>query len=204
MSGSTAVGPHLRTSALWARLEISAVAMMAVGMALCALPLLEAPAPEALEGALAATANAFAAFILGELLAVPFASWFGEKRSRRLARPVGAAIGLVSTLAGVTASSAAARVAWYALAGAGAETANAWIMGNAVTSPLLRRGRELLALLATCAVVLALELGLYVAASGPPQGLRTVLVCCAGQATVVLLAVLYALYPPAPSPLPLG
>ncbi|HEY6006347.1 MAG TPA: hypothetical protein VIV57_25935 [Anaeromyxobacter sp.] len=204
MSEAIAGGRQPRISSLWARLEISAVGMMAVGMVLCALPLLRISASDALEDALAATGNAFAAFILGELLCVPFASWFGEKRSRGLARPLGAALGLVSALAGVSASSAAARVAWYALAGVGAETAQAWIMGNAVRSPLLRRGPELLALLATCAVVLALELGLYLVASGPPQGIRTVVVCCAGQATVILLAVLYALYPPPPSTLPLG
>lgn len=204
MSEAIAGGPHARVSSLWARLEISAAGMMAVGMVLCSLPLLRITAPEALEDALAATGNAFAAFILGELLCVPFASWFGEKRSRGLARPLGAALGLVSALAGVGASSAAARVAWYALAGFGAETAHAWIMGGAVRSPLLRRGPELAALLATCAVLLAVELGLYVVASGPPQGIRTVVVCCAGQATVVILAVLYALYPPSPSPLPLG
>jgi hypothetical protein len=204
MSEAIAGGSHPRAYSLWARLEVSAVGMMAVGMVLCALPLLRISAPEALDDALAATGNAFAAFILGELLCVPFASWFGEKRSRALALPLGAALGLVSALAGVGASSAAARAAWYALAGVGAETAHAWVMGSAVRSPLLRRGPELVALLATCAAVLALELGLYLAASGPPQGIRTVIVCCAGQATVILLAVLYALYPPPPSPLPLG
>jgi hypothetical protein len=204
MSEAIAGGSHPRAYPLWARLEFSAVGMMAVGMVLCALPLLRISAPEALDDALAATGNAFAAFILGELLCVPFASWFGEKRSRALARPLGAALGLVSALAGVGASSAAARAAWYALAGVGAETAHAWVMGSAVRSPLLRRGPELVALLATCAAVLGLELGLYLAASGPPQGIRTVIVCCAGQATVILLAVLYALYPPPPSPLPLG
>jgi hypothetical protein len=205
MRGAIAGGdPRHRASSPWVRLEVSVVGMMALGMVLCSLPLLEASAPGSLDDALAATGNAFAAFILGELLCVPFASWFGEKRSRALARPVGAAVGLVSVLAGVGASGAVARVAWYALAGFGAETAHAWIMGNAVRSPLLRRGPELLGLLASCAAALAVEVGLYVAASGPPQGIRTFVACCAGQAAVILLAVLYALYPPSPSTLPLA
>ena len=197
-------GSHHPGALAWARLEVSVVAMMAVGMVLSARPLLAAPAPEALEDALAATGNAFAAFIIGELLCVPFAAWFGETGSRRIVRPIGAALGLVATIAGMSARSAAARAAWYALAGVGAEAAQAWIMGNAPRSPLLRRGPELAVLVATCAAVLALEIGLYAAASGPAQGLRTFAVCCAGQAAVIVLAVLYALYPPAPSTFPIA
>lgn len=205
MSASIAHGsPHAGVVALWARLEVSAVGMMGVGMLLSARPLLEASAPGALEDALAATGNAFAAFIFGELLCVPFAAWFGEKRSCRLARPICAALGLVATVAGMGARSAAARAVWYGLAGVGAEAAHAWIMGSAAKSPLLRRGPELLALLVTCAAVLVFELGLYVAASGPPQGIRTVTACLAGQATVIVLAVLYVLYPPSPSTYPIG
>lgn len=208
MSASIAGGAHRSPQpgalALWARLEVSAIAMMAVGMVLSARPLLGASAPEAVEDALAATGNAFAAFILGELLCVPFAAWFGEKRSRRIVRPIGAALGLVATVAGIGAQSAAARAAWYVLAGVGAEAAQAWIMGNAPRSPLLRRGPELIVLVATCAAVLALEIGLYAAASGPAQGIRTLAVCCAGQAAVIVIAVLYALYPPSPSSYPIA
>lgn len=195
---------HPGVLALWARLEVSAIAMMAVGMVLSARPLLGASAPEAVEDALAATGNAFAAFILGELLCVPLAAWFGEKRSRGIVRPIGAALGLVATIAGMSAQSAAARAVWYALAGVGAEAAQAWIMGNAPTSSLLRRGPELIVLVATCAAVLAVEIGLYAAAAGPAQGLRTFAVCCAGQAVVIVLAVLYALYPPSPSTFPIA
>lgn len=196
-------GPHAGVLAPWARLEVSAVAMMAIGLVLCARPLLDASQPEALDDALAATGNAFAAFLMGELLCMPFAAWFGEKRSRRIARPICAALGLVATVAGMSARSAAARAAWYALAGVGAEAAHAWAMGNAPRSPLLRPGIELLVLVATCAAVLALALGLY-AASGPPEGFRTFAVCCAGQAAVIVLVVLYALYPPTPSSYPIA
>lgn len=197
-------GSHAGVIALWARLEISAVAMMAVGLVLSARPLLEVSAPQALDDALAATGNAFAAFLMGELLCMPFAAWFGETRSRRIARPICAALGLVATVAGMSARSAAARAAWYALAGVGAEAAHAWIMGNAPRSPLLRRGLELTVLVATCAAVLALAIGLYAAASGPPQGIRTFALCCAGQAAVIVLVVLYALYPPTPSTYPIA
>lgn len=205
MSASLArFNPHAGVLPLWARLEISAVAAMALGVALCAVPLLAAAAPAALEDALAATANAFAAFIIAELLCLPLATWLGEKRSRRIVRPAGVALGLLATVAGMSARTAAARAAWYALAGVGAETARAWIMDAALRSPLLRRGAELLVLGATCLAVLGIALGAYLAASGPAQGLRTLLVCSAGQATVVVLAVAYTLWPPVPSRFPTG
>jgi hypothetical protein len=198
MSPSIAqAGSQPRVLALWARVEISTIAAMAIAVVLCARPLLQAPG-EALEDVLAATGNAFAAFIIAELVCMPFATWFGEARSRAFAWPV-VALGLVSTMAAIDATSAAVRALCYGLAGAGAEAARAWIAGSAVRSPLLRRGPELLAIAATCAAALALVVGLYVAASGPPQGIRTLVVCCAGQATVIVLAVLHALHPPSPS-----
>lgn len=196
--------PHAEVLTLWARLALSAGAVMAVGTVLCALPLLEAPTPPALEDAVAATGNAFSAFIIAELLCLPFGTWFGERRSRRLARPIAVALGLLATIAGMSARSAAVRTIWYALAGIGAETARAWIMGGAVRSPLLPRRPELLVLATTCLAVVALALVLYVAAEGPAQGLHTLLVCSAGQATVIVLAVVYTLWPPAPSSFPIA
>jgi MFS family permease len=205
MSASLArFNPHAGALALWARLEVSAVAAMALAVVLCAAPLLEAAAPAALEDALPATANAFAAFVIAELVCLPLATWLGEKRSRRLVRPLGVVLGLLATVGGMSAGTAATRAAWYALAGVGAELARAWIMDAALRSPLLRRGAELLVLGATCLAVLGLALGAYVAASGPAQDLRTLLVCSAGQATVVFLAVAYTLWPPAPSSFPTG
>ncbi|HEU4386020.1 MAG TPA: hypothetical protein VFR85_21225 [Anaeromyxobacteraceae bacterium] len=181
---------------LWARLEISTVAMMAIGAVLCGWPLLEASTPAALDDALAATGNAFAAFVIGELLCVPFATLIGEKRCRRLVRPAAAGLGLVCTLAGMSARSAAARTAWYTLAGLGAAAAHAWITGNAVESPLLRRGPVFLAILATCAVVLALELGLYLLAAGPQRGIGIVVACGAAQGAVIVAAGLNRVDPP--------
>ncbi|HUL59458.1 MAG TPA: hypothetical protein VLU43_09300 [Anaeromyxobacteraceae bacterium] len=195
---------HHEVLALWTRLELSAVATMVVGVAFCAGPLLGVSPHGTAEDGLAATGNAFAAFLFGELVCMPFGAWFGEGRKRAIVRPAGAALVLVSAIAATGARSAEARATWYWLAGVGTEATRAWIAGNAVKSPLLRRGPELLALATTCTAVLALGVGLFALTSLPPPGLRTLACCCAGQEAVVVLAVLQTLYPPSPSRLPLG
>jgi hypothetical protein len=188
--------------AVWARLELSVIAMMVLGVALSARPLLSAEGGVA--EALRRTVDAFAAFMMGELLCMPVAAWFDESRRWRRIRPLVAAAGVAGAVAGLAASSPAARALGWALAGAGAEAAQAWIAGGAVRSPLLRRPRELLAISSTCVVALALGIGYYVLASGPPAGIRTVVACCVGQATVVVLTALHTLYPPDPAALPRG
>jgi hypothetical protein len=181
--------------ALWARLELSVVLWMVLAIVLSARPLLEV-STAGLQRALSTTATVFGAFMLGELVGMSAAAWLRGTRSGRVVRPIAAVIGLASAIVGMFVASTTAGVACYALAGAGAEVVAASTMRDAVTSPLLRRSTELVALTATCAAVVAVGAGIYFLASGPPQGIWTFVVCGAGQVAVVLITVLYALYPP--------
>jgi len=189
--------------ALWARLELSVVLWMVLAIVLSARPLLEV-STAGLKVALSTTATSFGAFMLGELVGMSAAAWLRGTRRGRVVGPIAAVVGLASAVAGLVVASPGAWAACYALAGAGAEVVAASTMGDAVTSPLLRRSTELVVLAATCAAVVAVALGIYLAASAPPQGIWTFALCGAGQAAVVLITVLYALYPPRESEAPLA
>jgi len=189
--------------AVWARLELSVVFSMVLAFLLSARPLLDV-STLGLPGALAATANVFAAFMLGELVGMPLAAWFREARSWRLVRPLVAAIGLGCAIAGIVVTGPGARAACYGVAGIGAEVVATWIMDEPARSPLLRRRTELLVLAATCAVLLASGALLLLLAAGPLQGAWALALCGAGQAAVVLITVVYTLYPPGPSTFPLA
>jgi MFS family permease len=189
--------------AVWARLELSAIVWMVLGVLLSARPLLEV-STAGLQGALATTANVFSAFILGELVGMPVAAWLRGAPGGRVVRPVAAVVGIACAVAGIVAVSPGARAVCYGLAGAGAEVVASSLMTDSVKSPLLRRSTELVVLAATCAAVVGLGAGLFLAASGPPQVLWALALCGAGQATVVLITVTYTLYPPPRSEFPLA
>ena len=189
--------------AVWARLELSVVLSMVLAFVLSARPLLEV-STMGLPAALAMTAKVFAAFMLGELVGMPLTAWFREARSWRLIRPLVAAMGLGCAIAGIVVSSPGTRAACYGIAGVGAEVVATWIMDEPARSPLLRRRTELLVLAATCAVVLVSGTGLLLVAAGPLSGVWALALCGAGQAAVVLITVVYTLYPPPPSAFPLA
>jgi hypothetical protein len=189
--------------AVWARLELSVVLSMVLAFVLSARPLVEV-STTGLPAALATTGKVFAAFMLGELVGMPLTAWFREARGWRLVRPLLAAMGLGCAIAGIVVTGPAARAACYGIAGMGAEVVATWIMDEPARSPLLRRRTELLVLAATCAVVLVSGTGLLVVAAGPLTGLWPLALCGAGQAAVVLITVVYTLYPPPPSSFPLA
>jgi len=197
---ATARSPVL---AIWTRLELSVVLWMVLAILLSARPLLEV-STAGLQRALSTTATVFGAFMIGELVGMSAAVWLRGTPSGRIVRPIAAAVGLASAIAGMFVASTGAGVACYALAGAGAEVVAASTMGDAVTSPLLRRTTELVVLAATCSAVVVVGALIYLLASGPPQGIWTLVVCGAGQVAVVLITVFYALYPPRESDAPLA
>jgi hypothetical protein len=203
MIGSVTNG-HARALGAWVRLEAAAVAFMVVAVGLCAFPLHRAPA-DLLQDALAVTANAFAAFVIGEVLGIAICAGLREGRLARVAFASGAVLGAASTVAALQVDSAGARAAWYALTGLAAVTVFARTVGSAVEARAVRRGPCLLATGATtCVAVAALELGARVAAAGPAEEIRALVLCGAAQGAVLVTAALFILYPPPPTTLAVG
>lgn len=187
----------------WLELLAGVVAMMVIGSALYAWPLLRAGPGPGLRASLAAVENAFAAFILAETLFVPFEGWLGDRHGRWLLVTAGAALVAAGAYAGSRAGGVRAQVGWYVLGGIG----SGLIYGGTVAKVLKRfTDRKALCIGVTagaCLAVAALALGaLAVALEIPSGGAVTLAVLGAGQAVVVLVAALFILDPKLGEPPP--
>ena len=116
----------------WLQLVAGVVAMMAIATVLYVWPLLRSPGAS-LASSLAATENAFAAFILAETFFVPVEGWLRDRIGRWPLVAAGVALVVLGAVAGARAESAW-RVLWYALGGVGAGV----VYGGTVAKALKR------------------------------------------------------------------
>lgn len=185
----------------WLQLLGGVVVMMAIASVLYVLPLLGSRSGAGLARSLAATENAFAAFILAETFFVPVESWLRDRVGRWPLVAAGLALVAVGAAAGARAESAL-RVLWYALGGVGAGV----VYGGTVAKALQRfTDRKLLCVgvtAAACLAVSALALGALAVALSSPGALPVLIVLGAAQAVVIVVATLFILSPPPPDRLP--
>lgn len=191
--------PRARARAL--ELVLGVVAMMVIAGVLFVWPLLRSAPGENLAESLAATQNAFAAFILAETVFVPLESLLGDRFPRWLLVGAGVLLVAVGALAGPDAESLRAEVAWSALGGVGAGL----VYGGTVAKTLKRfTARKAVCVgvtAAACVGVLGLALG-AIGALASRNALPLLVVLGAGQAVVILLATLFIVYPPPERPPP--
>ncbi len=188
----------------WVQLVGGTVLMMAIASVLCVWPLLRSSPSADLGKSLAAAENAFAAFIIAETLFVPLEAWLGERMKPRLLLPVGGALVVLGALAGAQAESVRAQTGWYALGGVGAGIVYGGTIARALKRFTDRKALCVGVTAAACAAVLGLALVAYVTAVEAPGALGVLIVICAGQAVVILVATLLILEPPPTTPLPPG
>jgi len=178
----------------WLQLVAGVVAMMAIATVLYVWPLLRSPSA-GLASSLAATENAFAAFILAETFFVPVEGWLRDRIGRWPLVAAGVALVVLGAVAGARAESAW-RVLWYALGGVGAGV----VYGGTVAKALKRfTDRKLLCVgvtAAACVAVSALALGALAVAVSSPGALPVLIVLGAAQAVVIVVATLFILSPP--------
>ncbi len=179
----------------WVQLVAGVVGMMAIAGVLCVWPLLRSAPGTSLAQSLAATENAFAAFIITETIFVPLEAWLGDRLPRWLLLGVGAVLVAFGALAGARAESVRAQVAWSALGGVGAGFAYGGTVAKALKRFTDRKALCVGVTAAACAGVFALALGAIVALSSP-SALPVLVVLGAGQAAVILIATLFILEPP--------
>ncbi len=185
----------------WLQLVGGVVAMTAIAALLYVWPLLRSPPGSGLGRSLAATENAFAAFILAETFFVPVEGWLRDRTSRWLLVAAGFALAALGAAAGARAEGAL-RVPWYALGGVGAGI----VYGGTVAKALRRfTDRKLLCVgvtAAACVAVTALALGALAVTLSSPGALPVLIVLGAAQAVVVVVATLFILSPPPADRLP--
>lgn len=187
----------------WLQLVAGVVVMTGIASALYVWPLLRSPSGEGLAASLAATENAFAAFIVAETIFVPVESWVRDLVGRWPLVAAGLGLVALGAFAGARAGGAA-RVGWYALGGVGAGV----VYGGTVARALRRfTDRKLLCVgvtSAACAAVTALALGALAVSLSSPGALPVLVVLGAAQAAVIVVATLFILSPPPPDRLPPG
>jgi MFS transporter, OFA family, oxalate/formate antiporter len=185
----------------WLRLVGGVAVMTAIASVLYVWPLLRGGSGASLAKSLAATENAFAAFILAETFFVPLEAWLRDRIGRWPLVVAGCALVLLGALAGAHAESAI-RVVWYALGGVGAGV----VYGGTVAKALERfTDRKLLCVGVTavaCAAASALALGALAVVLSSPGALPVLIVLGAGQAAVIVVATLFILSPPPAGRLP--
>jgi MFS transporter, OFA family, oxalate/formate antiporter len=185
----------------WVQLVVGVVAMMAIAGLLFVWPLVRSAPGSSLAESLAATENAFAAFIFTETLFVPLEAWLGDRLPRWILVGAGAALVLLGALAGAETSAVRMRVAWYVLGGAGAGLAYGGTVAKALESFTDRKALCVGVTAAACAGVVLLAAGANVVLSSP-GALPLLVVLGAGQAVVILVATLFILEPPPRPPPP--
>lgn len=185
----------------WVQLVAGVVAMMAIAGLLFVWPLVRSAPGSSLAEPLAATENAFAAFIFTETIFVPLEAWLGDRVPRWLLVGAGAALVLLGALAGAEAATVRQRVAWYVLGGAGAGLAYGGTIAKALKSFTDRKALCVGVTAAACAGVILLAAGANVVLSSP-GALPLLVVLGAGQAVVILIATLFILEPPPRPPPP--
>jgi OFA family oxalate/formate antiporter-like MFS transporter len=185
----------------WVQLVAGVVAMMAIAGLLFVWPLVRSAPGSSLAESLAATENAFAAFIFTETIFVPLEAWLGDRVPRWLLVGAGAVLVLLGAFAGAEAATARARVAWYVLGGAGAGLAYGGTIAKALKSFTDRKALCVGVTAAACAGVVLLAAGANVVLSSP-SALPLLVVLGAGQAVVIVIATLFILEPPPRAPPP--
>jgi len=185
----------------WLQLVGGVVAMMVIATVLYVWPLLRSGPGSGLAKSLAATENAFAAFILAETFFVPVEGWLRDRIGRWPLVATGCALVALGAVAGAHAESTV-QVLWYALGGVGAGV----VYGATVAKALKRfTDRKLLCVGVTagaCVAVSALALGALAVARSSPGALPVLIVLGAAQAAVIVVATLFILSPPPPDRLP--
>jgi OFA family oxalate/formate antiporter-like MFS transporter len=184
-----------RAADRWVQLVAGVAVMMAVAGAIFVWPLLRSGGGAGLAESLAATENAFAAFIIAETVFVPLEAWLGERFPRWSL--VGAGLGLVAlgALAGAEARGPRAQLGWSALGGIGAGLVYGGTIAKALRRFTDRKALCVGVTAAACLGVLGLALGAILALSAP-TALPVLVVLGAGQAAVILIATLFILEPP--------
>jgi len=190
------LGPGRHRVGRWLELVGGAVAMMVIGSALYAWPLLRAGPGPGLGASLAAIENAFAAFILAETLFVPFEGWLGDRYGRWLLVAAGVALVALGATLGSRAAGVGAQVGWYVLGGVGSGLVYGGTVAKAVKRFTDRKALCIGVTAGACLSVAALAMGALAVALEMPGGGALVLgVLGAGQAVVVLVAALFILDP---------
>lgn len=179
----------------WLQVAGSAAGMTALAGILFVWPLLRAAPGAELAEALAATENAFAAFVIAESLFVPLEAWLGDRLPRLLLAGAGAALVGVGALGGAAAHSALGQVAWSALGGVGAGLAYGATMAKALRRFTDRKALCAGVTAAACAGTLALGLGALLALTATADALPILVALGAAQALVIVVATLFILYP---------
>jgi MFS transporter, OFA family, oxalate/formate antiporter len=199
--GAPASRPLGRHVNRWIQLVAGVVAMMAIAGLLFVWPLVRSAPGASLAESLAATENAFAAFIFTETVFVPLEAWLGDRVPRWLLVGAGALLVLLGALAGAEARTVRLRVAWYVLGGAGAGLAYGGTIARALKSFTDRKALCVGVTAAACAGVVLLAAGANVVLSSP-SALPLLVVLGAGQAVVIVIATLFILEPPPRPPPP--
>jgi OFA family oxalate/formate antiporter-like MFS transporter len=192
-------GSRRHPSNRWVQLVASVAAMMAIAAVVFVWPLLQGPPGKDLAESLAATQNAFAAFIIAETLFVPLEARIGDRFPRWLLVGVGVALVALGAFAGARAESVRALVAWHALGGVGAGLAYGGTVAKALKRFTERKALCFGVTAAACALVLALALGAILALSSE-RAMPVLVLLGAGQAAVILIATLLILDPPPARP----
>ena len=193
-------GSHPFSLNRWIRLVLGVVAMMGIAGLLFAWPLLQDGGPGVV-GTLAASENAFAAFIFTETVFVPLEAWLGDRVPRWVLVAAGAVLVALGVVAGAGAESVRAKVAWYVAGGAGAGFAYGGTVAKALKSFTDRKALCVGVTAAACVGVILLAAGANVVLSSP-SALPLLVVLGAGQAAVILIATLFILQPPPSRPPP--
>jgi len=202
------MAPHAagHPSRRWLRLLAAMVALtLVLGGVLLPWPLLRVSPVLPLGRALAGAENAFAAFILAEILFVPLEGWLGDLRPRR------GLVALGAVRAGGGAGGAArvqgirAELAFCAMAGAGAG-----LLYGGTVAKLLKgfTDRKALAIGVTAVAslaVIALATAAAIVVVDDPGAVRILAFFGVAQAAVIVLATAYVLVPPhVPPDAPMG
>lgn len=185
----------------WVQLVASVVAMMAIAGLLFVWPLVRSEPGGGFAATLAATENAFAAFILTETVFVPLEAWLGDRVPRWLLVGAGVVLVLLGAFEGAASASVRARVGWYVVGGAGAGFAYGGTIAKALKSFTDRKALCVGVTAAACLGVILLAAGANVVLSSP-SALPLLVVLGAGQAAVILIATLFILEPPPSRPPP--
>lgn len=179
----------------WVRLVGGVVVMMAIAGILFVWPLLRSATGGSTAEALAASENAFAAFIFTETIFVPLEAWLGDRIPRWLLVGAGVALVFLGAFAGAEATSARARAAWYVLGGAGAGLAYGGTIAKVLRSFTDKKALAVGVTAAACAGVVLLAVGANAVLSSA-RAMPLLIVLGAGQAVVILIATLFILEPP--------
>jgi OFA family oxalate/formate antiporter-like MFS transporter len=197
MSEATALQerlPRHRPLNRWIRLIGGVVVMMAIAGTLFVWPLLRSAGDASTAEALAASENAFAAFIFTETIFVPLESWLGDRVPRWLLVGAGIALVLLGAIEGAGAASTRARAAWYVVGGAGAGLAYGGTIAKVLRAFTDRKGLCVGVTAAACAGVVLLAVGANAVLTSA-QAMPLLIVLGAGQAVVILIATLFILEP---------